>query len=98
MLVLFISLFVLALVVLTYIAELYVLCLSWNWNEMKPCTLSGRGIWKKNWSHWTDSSLNLTNDTRMAIVTVVDDKNSHTIYLTVLFPMTLSDLSFKVRS
>ena len=33
MLVLFISLFVLALVVLTYIAQLYVLCLSWKWNE-----------------------------------------------------------------
>ena len=33
MLVLFISLFVLALVVLTYIAQLYVTCLSLNWNE-----------------------------------------------------------------
>ena len=34
MLVLFISLFVLALVVLTYIAQLYVMCLSLNWNEL----------------------------------------------------------------
>jgi len=33
MLVLFISLFVLALVVLTYIAQLYVMCRSWNWNK-----------------------------------------------------------------
>ena len=33
MLVLFISLFVLALVVLTYIAQLYVMCLSLNWNK-----------------------------------------------------------------
>ena len=46
MLVLFISLFVLALVVLTYIAQLYVMCMSLNWSEMN--TSDDKTLWPVN--------------------------------------------------